>query len=118
MKWIRYTTADRKVLHISEPPFTTPPDTGEADVQLDINSFKEGQRLNKALTDVEPDPKYQALVDEETRKYDLIRTDSAVTRVLEDLIDLLVSKTLINESELPQAAQDKLQERRNLRRVR
>jgi hypothetical protein len=36
-------------------------------------------------------------------------------RVVEDLIDTLVFKGLISEAELPQAAQDKLANRRNKR---
>ena len=36
-------------------------------------------------------------------------------RVLEDLIDLLIAKGTFTENDLPQAAQDKLSERRDLR---
>lgn len=45
----------------------------------------------------------------------LTRSDSGMSRVVEDLVALLESKGILNESELPQTAQDKLTKRRNLR---
>lgn len=45
----------------------------------------------------------------------LAATDSDMARVTEDLIDLLVSKGVITEAELPQGAQDKLTNRRSKR---
>lgn len=45
----------------------------------------------------------------------LIKSDLDLTRVLEDLIDLLVTKGAINFTELPGSAQHKLMERRKAR---
>ena len=42
-------------------------------------------------------------------------TDKDMIRIAEDLLNLLVDKGLITESELPQYAQDKLSVRRNAR---
>jgi len=49
------------------------------------------------------------------RMLTLERSDLEFIRVLEDLIDLLVAKDLLLFSELPQAAQGKLIDRRRLR---
>ncbi|MBM9538130.1 hypothetical protein [Desulfobulbus alkaliphilus] len=45
----------------------------------------------------------------------LTLTDTAIVRVLEDLIDLLIEKKLILFTELPPPAQEKIQERKLLR---
>lgn len=58
--------------------------------------------------------KTQALADEAIL-VQLSALDSDMPRVSEDLIELLVSKGVISESELPQTAQDKLTNRRTLR---
>ena len=42
----------------------------------------------------------------------LVQTDKDTIRVVEDLIDLLITKGLILESELPTAAQERLQLRK------
>lgn len=42
-------------------------------------------------------------------------SDTAIVRVLEDLVDLLIDKKLILFTELPPAAQEKLQNRKRLR---
>ncbi len=42
-------------------------------------------------------------------------TDTAIVRVLEDLIDLLIDKKLILFTDLPPAAQEKIHERKLLR---
>lgn len=46
----------------------------------------------------------------------LASSDQALIRVLEDLIETLVSRNLIHFTDLPEAAQTKLLERRSLRR--
>lgn len=46
---------------------------------------------------------------------DWIRADLSLARVTEDLIDLLIEKGLISFTELPEAAQAKLINRRGLR---
>lgn len=45
----------------------------------------------------------------------LTTSDLALARVLEDLIDLLVDKAVIRFTDLPEAAQKKLTERRSVR---
>lgn len=45
----------------------------------------------------------------------LLRSDLDVTRVLEDLIDLLVMRGVINFTDLPESAQNKLLGRRRAR---
>lgn len=46
----------------------------------------------------------------------LAESDQAMVRVLEDLIDTLIGKDLLHFTDLPDAAQKKLLERRQLRR--
>lgn len=46
----------------------------------------------------------------------LASSDQALIRVLEDLIETLVSRNVIHFTDLPEAAQTKLLERRSLRR--
>lgn len=46
----------------------------------------------------------------------LADSDQGMVRVLEDLIETLISKDLIHFTDLPEAAQTKLLERRSLRR--
>ena len=45
----------------------------------------------------------------------LVLSDAKMTRVSEDLIDLLISKNLIKLTELPQSVIDKINERKSLR---
>ncbi len=45
----------------------------------------------------------------------LSQTDAELARVLEDLIDLLITRGLIQFTDLPEAAQAKLMERRQTR---
>lgn len=45
----------------------------------------------------------------------LEQSDMRLVRVLEDLIDLLIARDVIRFTDLPQAAQEKLLERRSLR---
>jgi hypothetical protein len=58
-----------------------------------------------------------------TRQFDRVRTqlqesDLDVVRVLDDLVNVLVEKCLIRFTDLPEAAQQKLIERRGLRESR
>lgn len=46
----------------------------------------------------------------------LARSDQALVRVVEDLIDSLIRRDLLHFTDLPDAAQEKLLERRKLRR--
>ena len=54
------------------------------------------------------DPKEQA-------RADLAATDKEMARIAEDLIQTLISKDLITESDIPQSAHDKMARRAELR---
>lgn len=47
---------------------------------------------------------------------DLTRSDQALIRVVEDIVDTLIEKNVIRFTDLPEAAQHKLVHRRSLRR--
>jgi hypothetical protein len=49
---------------------------------------------------------------------DLARSDQALIRVIEDIVDTLIDKNLIRFTDLPEAAQNKLVHRRSLRHSR
>ncbi len=53
--------------------------------------------------------------DRPQRPDDLYESDMAFVRVIEDLIEVLVDKDLINFTDLPEAAQSKVLKRRGLR---
>jgi len=52
----------------------------------------------------------------DTRQTDFATLDEAFVRVLEDLIDTLIEKGVLRLTDLPQAAQEKLNARKGLRR--
>jgi len=49
------------------------------------------------------------------QQQDFVTLDGAFVRVLEDLIDALIDKGVLRLTDLPQAAQEKLNERKGLR---
>jgi esterase/lipase superfamily enzyme len=53
----------------------------------------------------------------QTGRNNLNETDLAFVRVLEDVIELLISKNLICFTDLPEAARTKMQQRQRLREV-
>ena len=62
------------------------------------------------------DPEVEAFVHDVTRQADaLSQTDIGLARVLEDLIDALINRGLLQFTDLPEAAQAKLLERRQTR---
>ena len=62
------------------------------------------------------DPEVEAFVQDVTSQADaLSQTDIGLARVLEDLIDVLITRGLIQFTDLPEAAQAKLLERRQTR---
>lgn len=62
------------------------------------------------------DPEVEAFVHDVTRQADaLSQTDIGLARVLEDLIDVLINRGLLQFTDLPEAAQAKLLERRQTR---
>jgi hypothetical protein len=55
-------------------------------------------------------------IDETSSSVDaLSQSDAAIARVLEDLIDVLINKGVIQFTDLPEAAQNKLMTRRQTR---
>jgi len=78
---------------------------------------------DETITDVDIDmtqyDTVKAQVDDERLKQPikdkLVLSDAKMTRVSEDLIDLLISKNLIKLTELPQSVIDKINERKSLR---
>ena len=62
------------------------------------------------------DPEIEAFVQDVTSRADaLSQTDIGLARVLEDLIDALINRGLLQFTDLPEAAQAKLLERRQTR---
>ena len=62
------------------------------------------------------DPEVEAFVQDVTSRADaLSQTDIGLARVLEDLIDVLITRGLLQFTDLPEAAQAKLLERRQTR---
>lgn len=60
-------------------------------------------------------PAAQAALRKKDIERQLAGTDEGLARIVEDLIGLLVQRGFITEADLPEAARDKLAERRNLR---
>lgn len=54
-------------------------------------------------------------VSADSRKLLLSLSDMGIIRMLEDLIDLLIRKNIIQYTELPEQAQEKIRERKRLR---
>jgi hypothetical protein len=62
------------------------------------------------------DPEVQAFVQQvSTQTEALSQTDTGLARVLEDLIDVLITRGMLQFTDLPEAAQAKLLERRQTR---
>ena len=62
------------------------------------------------------DPEVEAFVQDVTSQADaLSQTDIGLARVLEDLIEVLITRGLLQFTDLPEAAQTKLLERRQTR---
>ena len=62
------------------------------------------------------DPEVEAFVQDVTSRADaLSQTDIGLARVLEDLIEVLITRGLLQFTDLPEAAQTKLLERRQTR---
>lgn len=61
------------------------------------------------------DPEVQAFIGITTRPSEFSRMDAEFVRVLEDVIDTLIVKNVINLTELPEQAQAKLLARKSFR---
>jgi len=75
---------------------------------------QEGGWVVVAQTDAEVEAFMQEV---SSRTNPLSQTDAGVVRVLEDLIDVLINRGLIQFTDLPEAAQSKLLERRQTRAI-
>ena len=62
------------------------------------------------------DPEVTAFLNQAATQADVLsQTDIGLARVLEDVIEVLINRRLLQFTDLPQAAQDKLLERRETR---
>lgn len=64
---------------------------------------------------VEDEAILDALLNFQSPKIDALKSDLAMARVIEDVIDILVNKSVISINDLPQSVQLKLLTRKNLR---
>jgi len=64
-----------------------------------------------------PEPDYAAEQERQKLIESLRKTDADMARVAEDIIQILVQKGLISETDFPQAVKDKLGLRQNLRNL-
>jgi len=73
--------------------------------------------MTNPLPPAAPDAEVEALLgdDVSSQTQALSQTDIGLARVLEDLIDVLINRGLIQFTDLPEAAQAKLLERRQTR---
>jgi len=69
----------------------------------------------KSVMDAEVIEFLNNMVSDDSRKLLLSLSDKGIIRLLEDLINLLVQKNIILFTELPEQAQEKIQERKRLR---
>ncbi len=79
------------------------------------------QPLMDGLEEVDAyDPGLRAFLDEVLLDYAAnrgwIKSDLGLVRVLEDLVEVLIERNVLMFTDLPQQAQDKLRERRGLRK--
>jgi hypothetical protein len=74
------------------------------------NASEETSIMDKEVLDF-----VHSSADADSRKMLLSLSDMEIIRLLEDLIDLLVQKNIIIFTELPEAAREKIQERKRLR---
>lgn len=71
--------------------------------------------INIRIKTEEEKEKDRILQEAEEAKQQLIETDKDVVRVIEDIIDVLVAKKVVDYKDLPQSVQEKLAERKTLR---
>jgi len=91
----------------------------ERDVNGNIAAIRQGQmkpgQEPASLLDEEVLTFFRASGELELLSQLLVLSDTSIIRVLEDLIDLLIDKNIILFTELPKAAQEKIQSRKKLR---
>ena len=95
---------------------------------LYVERNKEGKIVTVSLQNEKPGAELKSVMDEEILQFlsesgdsdfwvkMLSASDLGIVRILEDLIDLLVAKNVIMYTELPEDAQEKIQERKQVRK--
>jgi hypothetical protein len=68
------------------------------------------------FVDQESEELSKALIKFSSTDFNLLASDVAMIRVIEDIVDILISKSLINVSDLPQSVQLKLLARKSYRK--
>ena len=90
-----------------------------------VKRDKEGQIVALSLSETDEchefvDPESEelskALIKFSSTDFNLLASDVAMIRVIEDIVDILISKSLINVSDLPQSVQLKLLARKSYRK--
>ena len=79
------------------------------------SSLKPNASEEKTVIDEEILDFLHKTVSADSRKLLLTLSDMGIIRLLEDLIELLIQKNVILFTELPEQAQEKIQERKRLR---
>jgi hypothetical protein len=88
---------------------------GEGDIIAMHSSPKPNAVEEKSVVDEEILEFLNKTVSADSRKLLLSLSDRGIIRLLEDLIDLLIQKNVIFYTELPEQAQEKIRERKQLR---
>lgn len=83
-------------------------------ISLRRTADKPGMECKTAM-DAEILKFFDSIEDSDVKFQLLASSDAAISRILEDVIDLLVSKNLIMFTELPEEAQKKIQARKQIR---
>lgn len=100
----------KKLADGTEVPLDTPTKmTSKGRVLLTPEEIAEREAEEQAWIDAAPEREAEAT------KAELSQTDKDMARVSEDILDLLISKGLFTESELPPKAQETLNKRKQLR---
>jgi len=88
---------------------------GEGTIIAMHSSPKPNATEEKSVVDEEILDFLHTTVSADSRKLLLTLSDMGIIRLLEDLIELLIQKNVILFTELPEQAQEKIQERKRLR---
>jgi hypothetical protein len=88
---------------------------GEGSIIAMYRSPKPNASEEKSVVDEEILDFLNKTISADSRKLLLSLSDMGIIRLLEDLIDLLIQKNVIFYTELPEQAQEKIQERKRLR---
>lgn len=85
--------------------------------RINAVSRRQGPRTQEPLPENNPELlAFLSLLGEEKMRSALASSDADMGRITEDLLDVLVSRNIINFTDLPRTAQHKLLKRQSLRR--